>query len=75
MLDVKHNIDSLWNKSDSLLNFVMRKLDRFQERKQQPIEEEFFEILKANLGLQSEQYYQKLNYIRILRQKQQRRSV
>lgn len=66
MLHVKHNIDSLWNKSDSLLNFVMRKLGlSFKTVSSNgPIEEEFFQILKANLGLQSEQYYQKLNYIK-----------
>ncbi len=66
MLSIKHQIDSLWNANDSLLDFVMKELGLKYKKASSngPMEEEFFKILRANLGFQSEQYYDKLNHIK-----------
>ncbi len=65
MLSVKHAIDTLWLQVDSLLNGTMLSIGMpIPPKKKGPIEDEFFAILKANLGLQSETYYDRLNRLK-----------
>jgi TolA-binding protein len=65
MLTVKHAIDTLWLQVDSLLNGTMLSIGMpVPPKKKGPIEDEFFAILKANLGLQSETYYDRLNRLK-----------
>ena len=65
MLAVKHRIDTLWHRVDSLLTGTMNSIGLQPEKKKDgPIEDEFFAILKANLGLQSEVHYTRLNRIK-----------
>ncbi|MBN1309454.1 MAG: tetratricopeptide repeat protein [Chitinispirillaceae bacterium] len=63
MLEVKHDIDTLWRRTDTLLSATMRSMniDTGKTVSAGPIEDEFFSILKANLGLQAESYYSRLN--------------
>ncbi|MBN1758448.1 MAG: tetratricopeptide repeat protein [Chitinispirillaceae bacterium] len=64
MLSVKHDIDTLWQRVDSLLNGTMAAIGMPpREEKENPMENDFFTILKANLGLQSETYYERLGQI------------
>lgn len=66
MLDVKHEIDTLWRGVDTLIGAVMKsasfKLE--PQRPQSGFDDEFFSILQANLGQQSEAYYGKLSAIK-----------
>lgn len=66
MLGLKHSIDTLWRDTDSLLSLTMREMDISTNKADsgKPIEDEFFTILKANLGLQSDQYYSRLNVLK-----------
>ena len=66
MLDVKHRIDTLWLRTDSLLLITMHSMGMNSEKKASsgPIEDEFFSILKANLGMQAESYYSRLNSLK-----------
>jgi TolA-binding protein len=66
MLSVKHGIDTLWKGVDTLIGSVMRTAGLSTEvvHPQGGFDEEFFNILQANLGQQSEIYYRKLNDIK-----------
>ena len=66
MLATKHRIDSLWFDTDSLLNEIMVRSGILVEKESSPgvFGDDFFRTLRANLGLQSEQYYEKLNRIK-----------
>ena len=66
MLGIKHNFDSLWMHTDTLLDRTLTSMGvRLQKKRNSgPMEDEFFAILKANLGLQSETYYQRLTMLK-----------
>ncbi|MBN1577209.1 MAG: tetratricopeptide repeat protein [Chitinispirillaceae bacterium] len=66
MLDVKHEIDTLWRRTDTLLSATMQSMniDTVETASPGPIEDEFFSILKANLGMQAESYYSRLNTLK-----------
>ncbi len=66
MLEVKHEIDTLWQRTDTLLTATLQSMGIAGGPKAiaGPIEDEFFSILKANLGLQSESFYSRLNAIK-----------
>jgi TolA-binding protein len=65
MLEMKHQIDTLWRGIDTVLTSVMVGIGVREERSIEPGEgAEFFSILKANLGQQSDKYYIKLNRIK-----------
>ncbi|MDD5676351.1 MAG: tetratricopeptide repeat protein, partial [Chitinivibrionales bacterium] len=64
MLTIKHAIDGIWGTVDSLLTFsgeVMRIAAAPVAADSAGFEREFFEIIRANLGMQSQVYYNKLN--------------
>jgi TolA-binding protein len=64
MLSVKHSIDTLWQRVDTLMSGTMQAIGMPPDNsKDVRREDEFFTILKANLGLQSEAYYTRLNRI------------
>jgi TolA-binding protein len=65
MLEMKHQIDTLWRGIDTTLTAVMVGIGVREERIPENDEgAEFFSILKANLGQQSDKYYIKLNRIK-----------
>ncbi len=66
ILAIKHRIDILWKDVDQLIVLVNKDmgLSPFDIDSIYGLEKEFFEILKANLGLQSESYYKKMNVIK-----------
>jgi TolA-binding protein len=65
MLEMKHQIDTLWRGIDTVLTSVMVGIGVREERSVETSEgAEFFSILKANLGQQSDKYYVKLNRIK-----------
>jgi|GEM_PF-1039330 TolA-binding protein len=67
MFAVKHHIDSLWRDFDGLfggLSVMLQMQQPAKEESFQGFEAEFFEILKANLGQQSERYYRLLRTIK-----------
>ncbi|MBD3422693.1 MAG: tetratricopeptide repeat protein [Chitinivibrionales bacterium] len=67
MLKLKHEIDSAWNEVDNLMSKMIAIMNISHPEPEQTgrgIEQEFFEILIANLGLQSQQYYTRLNSIK-----------
>ncbi|MBN1127401.1 MAG: tetratricopeptide repeat protein [Chitinispirillaceae bacterium] len=65
MLTIKHQIDTLWRRTDTLLTSVMIGTGFSAETSPPKSEtEEFFAILKANLGQQSDHYYKKLAAIK-----------
>ena len=67
MFDIKHYIDNLWKDVDGLLSGVSASLQIAQNTRQQSqegSESEFFEILKANLGQQSERFSKTLDNIK-----------
>lgn len=65
MLSVKHDVDTLWKSSDTLLTSMMVGIGIRAEHSMVPEESaEFFSIIKANLGQQSEVYYKKLAMIK-----------
>ncbi len=67
MIEIKNQLSRLWNDVDQLLSEAMRDMhlagSAFQAEEGR-IEQEFFDIVRANLGLQSEMYYDKLNLIK-----------
>lgn len=67
MIEIKGHIDELWDKVDRLLSEAMKDMGLpplGSEFAQGRIEQEFFEIVRANLGLQSQKYYEKLDAIK-----------
>jgi len=67
MLNVKHSIDTLWRQVDSLISGVYSHigLDEKKVQGQGGIEDEFFELLKANMGMQSQKYYDRISKLRM----------
>ncbi|HEX7511272.1 MAG TPA: hypothetical protein VF335_08230, partial [Chitinivibrionales bacterium] len=67
MFIVKHHIDSLWRDFDGLfsgLSTMVQMRQGAEEEIRPGFESEFFEILKASLGKQSERYYAILNTLK-----------
>jgi hypothetical protein len=65
MLTIKHQIDTLWRSVDTLLTSVMVGIGITVDAEPATSDAaEFFSILKANLGKQSEHYYKKLAMIK-----------
>lgn len=66
MLAVNHSIDTLWRLTDQMLDTAMKKLNMPVEAKNEAdsIDDEFFTILKANMGMRKDEYYPRLNAIR-----------
>lgn len=65
MLEVKHQINDLWNDINTLIqriNNAMR-FPSFRIDSIYGVEKEFFDILNANLGLQSQEYINKMECI------------
>jgi TolA-binding protein len=61
MLSIKHSIDTLWRGIDTVLTSILVGVGvREDLLEQQGENAEFFTILRANLGQQSDQYYRKL---------------
>lgn len=67
MLSTKHAIDTLWKKTDQLLITTMQHLGMPDDQVHETgdAEDEFFTILKANLGQQSTPYYGKLKNMKL----------
>ena len=66
MLSVKHSIDSLWHGTDDLLAFVVSK-SGVQIARQRTVagrQDEFLEIIRSNLGLAWQDYYERLAMIK-----------
>ena len=65
LLTIKHKCDRQWGKLDTLLGYVQSSLSIPQVRQtaDSPMESEFFDIIRANLGMQSQQHVDKLNLI------------
>ncbi len=66
MIALKHRLDIVWTTLDQLMTSInsYMKLPPFVADSTYGIDREFFIILKANLGLRSEEYYDKLNHIK-----------
>ena len=68
MLEIKHEIDELWNMVDALLSYLSNKMNvRLPvavHEEAAGIEPEFFEILRANLGLQAREFTRKLELLK-----------
>ncbi len=66
MLSIKHDIDALWKEVDHLLNYINSQmgLEAFKIDQTYGMEKEFFDIIKANLGQQADDYYNKLNIMK-----------
>ncbi|MBD3344841.1 MAG: tetratricopeptide repeat protein [Chitinivibrionales bacterium] len=66
MLEIKHRIDGIWFKTGELLDYAMEQMDIpvVKMHKSRGIKGEFMEIIRANLGLQSQEYYSELNIIK-----------
>jgi TolA-binding protein len=67
MFAIKHHIDSLWNDVNGLFTLLPAAVQpepALREDAEQGFENEFFEILKANLGQQSEGFYRRLKNIK-----------
>ena len=65
MLSIKHQIDTLWYSIDSLMNSVAVTGGIQLPRRQTEtgMQDEFLEIISANLGMTSQSYYRKLSNI------------
>jgi len=66
MLALKHEIDQLWKDIDSLAAAVNTQmgLPPFEEHEEESLDREFFAIIRANLGTQSDEYYATINRIK-----------
>jgi Uncharacterized protein conserved in bacteria len=67
MFEIKHHIDSLWKDVDGLFTGLMPVVQMPKESKEEipgGFENEFFEILKANLGQQAMGFYRTLSDIK-----------
>lgn len=66
LLDIKHEIDGLWANIDDLIVWIDREMGLmpFAVKSHGGIEEVFFDIIRANLGQQHEQYYEKMSTIK-----------
>ncbi len=66
MLNIKHSIDTLWLRTDSLLSSVMNSIgiDNGKKTREEAEEDEFSSILRANLGMQAENCYSRLNAVK-----------
>jgi len=66
MFVLKHHIDSLWNDVDGLFTMLspLAQAGPPPEEFRQGFENEFFEILKANLGQQSERFNRSLDELK-----------
>jgi tetratricopeptide (TPR) repeat protein len=65
MLDVKHQLDTLWQRTDTLLTTTMRSMGAAPETKSAgPADDDFFQLLRANLGMQADGYYVRLNKLK-----------
>ncbi len=65
IVDIKHRIDDLWNETSDLIGYAARSMELGQpdEEATRP-DEEFFAILKANLGRQWEEHYAQMSRIK-----------
>jgi len=66
MLAIKHSLDTLWGRTDSVLSSVEThfRITRQVDGANRLIEGEFFTILRSNLGLQSQEYFSRITTIR-----------
>lgn len=66
MLEIKHQIDTLWRSADSLMTGIMESIGIAppQQKSTGGFSEEFFTILRASIGQQSEGYCRKLGVIK-----------
>lgn len=66
LIEIKHKIDNLRKKSDSLLTTIsiLMNIQIPEESSKYSEESDFIEILTANLGLYSEVFYQKINNVK-----------
>ena len=63
MISSKHKIDVLWKEIDHLLKYINAQMGfaAFKTDNSYGAEKEFFDIIKANLGQQADEYYTELN--------------
>lgn len=66
LLALKHEMDILWQETDQIMNRINTDMgfEPFAEDTTFTIEKEFFDIIKANLGQQADDYYHTLNTMR-----------
>jgi len=67
MFAIKHHVDSLWRDVDGLFKGLMPVVQMPKESTEEMrsgLDDEFFEILKANLGQQAEGFYRTLDEIK-----------
>jgi TolA-binding protein len=65
MMDIKHDVDNLWKDAQRVIAYARREMEIGDPSPAPPEpDEEFFDILKANLGRQWEEYYQHMARIK-----------
>lgn len=67
MLDAKHEIDTLWQKTDSLIEVTRKLCGAGTTTRKGTVreEDEFFRIIRANLGMQNEEYLAKIKELKM----------
>jgi len=63
MIKIKHRVDLLWKEIDKLCDHVNNEMGftAYTGETAHGFEKEFFDIIKANLGQQADEYYKKVN--------------